>query len=252
MLTTSMERNGAFARRTSLHRCSNNRQRHIMELGERLSMAISDIRNADRLWIGSPAPTPRFAIDSRMNSPCERSQASGIVRMTCERRLHGLSTTAVANFSLFDTDDRTFRAAGREAGQRSQLRGFSPWWSAITPPKYSAKNTKETETILTKAPEAPNAVAKCGMALMIRAVPKPATTDAAKNFQMTANIGPIPSPIGFPAYQKPGNIRRKYETVQAKAIPEGPQRKASKNRLAVHANSIKPQRNHLSGRPIER
>ena len=110
----------------------------------------------------------------------------------------------------------------------------------------------ETETILTNALAAPNAIAKRGIALMIRAVAKPAPTDAAKNFQMTANTGPMPSPIGFPAYQKPGNIRRKYEIVQAKAIPEGPQCKASKNRLAVHTNSIKPQRSHLSGRPIER
>jgi hypothetical protein len=80
------------------------------------------------------------------------------------------------------------------------------------------------------------------MTAMIRNVPQPAPTDATKNLQMTPNIGPIPIPIGFPAYQNPGNIRRKYDTVQAKAIPEGPQRKASRNRLAVHANSIKPQR----------
>src|ERR1700678_1852346 len=111
---------------------------------------------------------------------------------------------------------------------------------------------KETETILRNAPGASVAVAKSGVALMIRAVPTPAPTDAAKNFQMTANIGPIPIPIGCPAYQKPGNISRKYEIVQANAIPEGPQCKASRNRLAVHTNSIRPQRNHLSGRPIER
>ena len=113
-------------------------------------------------------------------------------------------------------------------------------------------NTDETITILKKALGAPDVVAKCGIVRMTRTVAQPAETDAAKNFQIAANIGPIPNPIGFPAYQKPGNIRRKYEAVQAKAIPEGPQRKASKNRLAVHTNSTKPQRNHLSGRPIER
>jgi hypothetical protein len=132
------------------------------------------------------------------------------------------------------------------------LRGLSPWSSAITPPKYNVKNSRETETILRNAPEAPDVVAKSGTALMNREAATPAPTDAAKNFQITANTGPIPSPIGFPAYQKPGNIRRKYDTVQANAIPEGPQCKANKKRLAVHTNSIKPQRNHLSGRPIER
>src|SRR5580698_4753946 len=132
------------------------------------------------------------------------------------------------------------------------LIGLSPQWSTITPPKYRAKNTRDTETILTKALCAPNTLAKSGTAVMTTAVPMPATTDAAKNFQMTANIGPIPSPIGFPAYQKPGNIRRKYEIVQAKAIAEGPQCKTTKKRVTVHTNSIKPQRNHRSGRPIER
>ena len=137
----------------------------------------------------------------------------------------------------------TFRQQVAKQGN-GLTEGLSPRWSAITPPKYSAKNTKETETILTKAPEAPKRVAKCGMTLTIRAVPKPAPTDAAKNFQMTANTGPIPRPIGFPAYQKPGNIRRKYEIVQAKAIPEGPQCKASKNRARgthkLHQAPAKP------------
>src|SRR5277367_948472 len=110
----------------------------------------------------------------------------------------------------------------------------------------------ETETTLAKAPGAPSAAPKGGTALMIRAVTHPAQTDAAKNFQITANTDRIVSPIGFPAYAKPGNMRRKYEVVQAKAIPEGPQRNASKNRATVHANSIRPQRNHLSGRPMER
>src|ERR1017187_2251616 len=120
----------------------------------------------------------------------------------------------------------------------------------MTPPIYSPKNTKETATILTRALEAPGAVTRCGIALMIRTVPHAAPTDATKNLQMTANTGPISSPIGFPAYHKPGNIRRKYEIVQAKAIPEGPQRKASKNRVTVNTNSITPQRKYLSGRPI--
>jgi hypothetical protein len=89
------------------------------------------------------------------------------------------------------------------------LRGLSPWCSAITPPKYREKNTKETETILKRAPEAPDAVTRLGTALTIAMVAQPATADATKNFQMTANMGPIPRPIGFPAYQKPGNMRRK-------------------------------------------
>src|SRR5580704_18257068 len=145
---------------------------------------------------------------------------------------------------------------GSGSKSRSRLsmspRGLSSRCSAITPPKYNAKNRRETETILKNAPGAPDVVAKSGLALMNRAVATPAPTDAAKNFQITANTGPIPSPIGFPAYQKPGNIRRKYEIVQANAIPEGPHRKVNKNRLAVQTNSIKPQRSHLSGRPIER
>lgn len=110
----------------------------------------------------------------------------------------------------------------------------------------------ETETILAKAPAAPAASPKSGIALMMSAVTHPAQTDAAKYFQIAANTARTLSPIGFPAYEKPGNISRKYEAVQAKAIPDGPHRRVSKNRVAVHANSIKPQRNHLSGRPIER
>src|SRR5258708_5472068 len=106
--------------------------------------------------------------------------------------------------------DRTVRSGSRSRSRTTvSLSGLSPWWSAITPAKYSPKNTKETETIFTKALGAPNFVAKRGIALMISTVTQPAKADAAKNFQIMANIGPIPSPIGFPAYQKPGNIRRK-------------------------------------------
>src|ERR1039458_4260168 len=111
---------------------------------------------------------------------------------------------------------------------------------------------RELETILAKAPTAPAASPKGGAAIMISAVTHPAQTDAAKYFQIAANTVRIPSPIGFPAYEKPGSISRKYEAVQAKAIPDGPHRRVSKNRVTVHANSIKPQRNHLSGRPMER
>ena len=68
---------------------------------------------------------------------------------------------------------------------------------------------------------------------------------------MVDMIEPSPSPIGLPAYQKPGNMSRKNERVQANAIPDGPQRKVNTNKLAVQKNSINPQSNHLSGRPIE-
>src|SRR5690349_19795505 len=104
----------------------------------------------------------------------------------------------------------------------------------------------------TKAPLTPGIAAKYGIALKIRKVPTPAPTDAAKNFQMTASSGPIPSPMGLPAYQKPGNISTKYEAVHAKAIPEGPHRRVRRNKLAVQANSSRHQRNHRSGRPMER
>ena len=53
--------------------------------------------------------------------------------------------------------------------------------------------------------------------------------------------------LAFPRMQKPGNIRREHEVVQAKASPEGPERKASKKRLTVHPNSIKPQRTIVQG-----
>jgi hypothetical protein len=89
------------------------------------------------------------------------------------------------------------------------LRGRSPQWNAITPARYIAENIKETNIILTKAPAVPTVMEKYGIALMIAAVPTPAPTDAAKNFQTTPNTAPIYSPIGFPAYQNPGNIRRK-------------------------------------------
>jgi hypothetical protein len=85
----------------------------------------------------------------------------------------------------------------------------------------------------------------------IKAVVQEATTDAKKNLQIVAMTVPSPSPIGRPAYQKPGNMSKKNEAVQANAIPDGPQRRVSRNKLAVQTNSINPQNNHLSGRPIE-
>jgi len=130
------------------------------------------------------------------------------------------------------------------------LMGSNPLWMAIIPLRYRPKNTSETESIRARAPRAPNAV-QIRHSFCHQNSPNP-PTDAAENFQITPSMGPIPSPTGWPAYQKPGHIIRKCEAVQAKAIPDGPHRRVSKNRLAAHTNSSKPQRNHLSGRSIER
>ena len=112
---------------------------------------------------------------------------------------------------------------------------------------------EEIRTILTKAVGAPRfAVRKnIGIDLSINAVLRPAITEAKKNFQIVATIGPSPRSIGLPAYQKPGNMSKKNDAVQANAIPDGPHRSINRNRTAVQKNSINPQISHRSGRPIE-
>src|SRR6267378_3476761 len=101
----------------------------------------------------------------------------------------------------------------------------------------------ETETSRSNAPSAPGVVANGGMMRTSSATPQPATAEATKNFQTVATIGPTPKPIGLPAYQKAGSIRTKKDAVQGKAITKSP---------TVQRNSITPQRNHRSGRPLER
>ena len=103
----------------------------------------------------------------------------GIVRGHCKLRLR-------LGQHVLSIDGSRERSSGRTLLQQSanQANGLTErsktWWSAITPARYSPKNAKETKNIRTRAPRVPNAVAKYGTALTIRAVPTPAPTDAAK------------------------------------------------------------------------
>src|SRR5579862_4283265 len=93
---------------------------------------------------------------------------------------------------------------------------------------------------------------KDGNAWMMRAARRPPIREAAKYFHTAAMTGLIPIPIGLPAYQKAGRERIQKDTVQAAAIPTGPNRRARRNKLHVTAASTIPQRNQRSGLPMER
>src|ERR1019366_2719183 len=58
--------------------------------------------------------------------------------------------------------------------------------------------------------------------------------------QTTARREPTPNPTGLPAYQYSGIVRTQYDVVQAAAIPEGPQRKQSRNMSPVTVHSTNP------------
>src|SRR6476660_1249838 len=82
--------------------------------------------------------------------------------------------------------------------------------------------------------------------------PETAKMDAATYLQMTEITEEIAREIGFPAYHRAGIVRAQNDTLQAVAIPNGPQCKPTMKSKQVTTNSKIPQRNHRSGRPIER
>src|SRR5208337_2278490 len=87
---------------------------------------------------------------------------------------------------------------------------------------------------------------------IIAAVVRPAASAAAAYLQIAAIKSAMPNPMGRPAYQKPGIKRVQKEMLHAAAIPSGPHRSASRNRLAVAASWNRDQRSQRPGFPMER
>src|SRR5580698_2951730 len=66
------------------------------------------------------------------------------------------------------------------------------------------------------------------------------------------STGFMPNSIGRPAYQMAGSANIQKDEVHARAIPTGPQRRATRKNEQVTRNCTIPQRNHRSALPIER
>src|SRR5271157_2873606 len=93
-------------------------------------------------------------------------------------------------------------------------------------------------------------VSQNGVPRMMAAVAKPATSAAKTYLQVAAIKSETPNPIGRPAYQKPGTKRVQNEMLHAAAIPSGPHRSASRNRLAVAASWNRLHRSQRPGFPM--
>src|SRR5271165_3750954 len=106
--------------------------------------------------------------------------------------------------------------------------------------------------IASSAAPAPAGEAEIGVPRAMAAVAKAASSDAAAYFQPAAIKDETPNPIGRPAYQKAGIKRIQKDTLQATAMPAGPQGNARTNNKAVTADSTSVQRSQRPGFPIER
>src|SRR5260370_25445290 len=131
-------------------------------------------------------------------------------------------------------------------------RGANPPCRRTTAVRYRGPSSADIATIRVTAPEAPGSIAKDGIPLMITAVAEPASSDARRWRQTTANTVVAARPMGFPAYHIAGIVRAQKDTVQATAIPTGPQGNPARKSRQVTMNSMIPQRNHRSARPIEK
>src|SRR5258708_35067957 len=121
----------------------------------------------------------------------------------------------------------------------------------MTETRYRAQNNREVTTIRRNTPTGSDTAMREGIARMIPKDAQVASRDASMYFQMADSTGAMPKRIGLPAYQNAGIVRIQYDTVQATAIPAGPQGSARRNIRAVTTNSTTPQRNPRSARPIE-
>src|SRR5437868_1163154 len=102
------------------------------------------------------------------------------------------------------------------------------------------------------APLGSDAATERGISAITQAHAPPAKSAARTYLQREITIEETPNCIGLPAYQNAGSVRIQKDAAQATAIPSGPHGSATKNRSNVTTASMKPQRNHRSGLPMER
>jgi hypothetical protein len=103
--------------------------------------------------------------------------------------------------------------------------------------------------IRSAAPLAPGALDKKAHRKTIRALVKPATSDAAVYLHTTASIGWIPRPIGLPAYHFEGAVKTQKDTHHATAIPQAPSESATRVK-GPQQNSWKAARVSAGGKPL--